>query len=310
MNHFWRAPRKTHTTGHQAQPHLLAVIQLKSEREIALMRQAGICVWQAHELVNQVVVPGVTTAEINAVVAEHFRQCGAEPLFKDYPHQNHGRPAFPAATCTSVNDEVVHGIPTNRTLVEGDIVSVDTGCRVNGWCGDAAVTYPAGHILPAVQRLLDVTKATLDLAFELMHTKSRWSQVAREMAQLVRDHGFSTVECFVGHGIGRQMHEEPQVPNFLSRSLRGSGDFRIEPGLVIAVEPMVNMGTKRVKMLRDHWTQSTLDRKPSAHFEHTIAVTKNGPVLLTNAPTAEELANLPWETAAVGSAAKSVASGN
>ena len=128
-----------------------------------------------------------------------------------------------------------------------------------------------GQIAPAVQRLLDVTKGTLDLAFELMHTKTRWSQVAREMAQFVRDHGFSTVECFVGHGIGRQMHEEPQVPNFLSRSLRGSGDFRLEPGLVIAVEPMVNMGTKRVKMLRDHWTQSTLDRKPSAHFEHTIA---------------------------------------
>ncbi len=115
-----------------------------------------------------------------------------------------------------------------------------------------------------------------------MHTKSRWSQVAREMAQYVRDHGFSTVECFVGHGIGRQMHEEPQVPNFLSRALRGSGDFRIEPGLVIAVEPMVNMGTKRVKMHRDHWTQSTLDRKPSAHFEHTIAVTKDGPTLLTD----------------------------
>ena len=177
-------------------------------------------------------------------------------------------------------------------------MSVDTGCRLNGWCGDSAVTYPVGRIAPAVQQLLDVTEGTLDLAFELMHTKSRWSQVAREMAQYVRDNGFSTVECFVGHGIGRQMHEEPQVPNFLSRSLRGSGDFRLEPGLVIAVEPMVNMGTKRVKMLRDHWTQSTLDRKPSAHFEHTIAVTKDGPVLLTAAPTPDELASLPWEFAA------------
>jgi methionyl aminopeptidase len=283
------------------------VIQLKSEREISLMRQAGICVWQAHQLVARVVAPGVTTVEIDAVIAEHFRQCGAEPLFKDYPHQNQGRPPFPAATCTSINEEVVHGIPAHRSLAEGDIVSVDTGCRVNGWCGDAAVTYPAGRISPAVQRLLDVTKGTLDLAYELMHTKSRWSQVAREMAQYVRDHGFSTVECFVGHGIGRQMHEEPQVPNFLSRALRGSGDFRIEPGLVIAVEPMVNMGTKRVKMLRDHWTQSTLDRKPSAHFEHTIAVTKDGPVLLTAAPTSDELANLPWKFAAADSANKPVA---
>jgi methionyl aminopeptidase len=123
------------------------------------------------------------------------------------------------------------------------------------------------------------------------------------MAQYVRDHGFSTVECFVGHGIGRQMHEEPQVPNFLSRALRGSGDFRIEPGLVIAVEPMVNMGTKRVKMHADHWTQSTLDRKPSAHFEHTIAVTKNGPTLLTAAPTPDELANLPWNLATAGNPA-------
>ncbi len=284
------------------------MIQLKSEREIALMRQAGICVWQAHQLVRQIVAPGVTTAEIDAVVDEHFRHCGAEPLFKHYPHQNSGRPAFPAATCTSINEEVVHGIPAHRTLREGDVVSVDTGCRLNGWCGDAAVTYPAGQIAPAIQRLLDVTMATLDLAFELMHTKSRWGQVAREMAQFVRDNGYSTVECFVGHGIGRQMHEEPQVPNFLSRSLRGSGDFRIEPGLVIAVEPMVNMGTKRVKMHRDHWTQSTLDRKPSAHFEHTIAVTNDGPVLLTVEPTPDEIANLSWDFAAAGSAIKPVAS--
>jgi methionyl aminopeptidase len=282
------------------------VIQLKSEREISLMRQAGICVWQAHQLVRGIVVPGVSTADIDRVVSEHFRQCGAQPLFKDYPHQNTGRPAFPAATCTSVNAEVVHGIPNDRPLREGDIVSVDTGCRLNGWCGDAAVTYPVGRISPEVQRLLDVTLATLDLAFELMHNRSRWSQVAREMAQFVRDNGYSTVECFVGHGIGRQMHEDPQVPNFMSRSLRGSGDFRIEPGLVIAVEPMVNMGTKRVKLHRDHWTQSTLDNKPSAHFEHTIAVTGEGPVQLTTAPTPSELAKLSWEFLPAGSVATPV----
>jgi methionyl aminopeptidase len=286
----------------------MSVIHLKSEREIGVMRQAGVCVWQAHQMVRQIVVPGVTTAEIDAVIAEHFRQCNAEPLFLNYPHQNTGRPPFPAATCTSVNDEVVHGIPAHRPLAEGDIVSVDTGCRLNGWCGDAAVTYAVGKISPVVQRLLDVTVATLDLAFELMHTKGRWSQIAREMAQFVRDNGYSTVECFVGHGIGRQMHEEPQVPNFLSRSLRGSGDFRIEPGLVIAVEPMVNMGTKRVKMHRDHWTQSTLDRKPSAHFEHTIAVTKDGPRLLTIAPTPEELAGLSWDLSAAGTTQKTAAS--
>ncbi len=271
------------------------------------MRQAGLCVWQAHQLVRPIVVPGVTTAEIDAVITEHFERWGAEPLFKDYPHQSSGRPPFPAATCTSTNDEVVHGIPNNRPLVEGDIVSVDTGCRLNGWCGDAAVTYPVGQIAPAIQKLLDVTEGTLNLAFELLHTKSRWSQVAREMAQYVHDNGFATVECFVGHGIGRQMHEEPQVPNFLSRGLRGSGDFRIEQGLVIAVEPMVNMGTKRVKMHRDHWTQSTLDRKPSAHFEHTIAITKDGPKLLTAAPSAEELEGLPGEFAVHLPAPKSAA---
>jgi methionyl aminopeptidase len=268
------------------------------------MRQAGLCVWQAHQRVRPIVLPGVTTEDIDAVVSEHFRRCGAQPLFKDYPHQNRGRPAFPAATCTSVNDEVVHGIPNSRPLPEGAIVSVDTGCRLNGWCGDAAVTYPVGRIEPALQRLLDVTQATLDLAFALMHTKTHWSQVAREMAQFVRDNGFSTVECFVGHGIGRQMHEEPQVPNFLSRSLRGSGDFRLEPGLVIAVEPMVNMGTKRVKMHADHWTQSTLDRKASAHFEHTIAMTKVGPRLLTAAPAPDELSSLPWEFGPVAEPAK------
>jgi methionyl aminopeptidase len=285
------------------------VISLKSDREIALMRHAGICVWQAHQLVRPIIAPGVTTADIDEIISEHFHFCGAQPLFKDYPHQNEGRPAFPAATCTSVNDEVVHGIPNRRPLVEGDIVSVDTGCRLNGWCGDAAVTYPVGRVAPSVQRLLDCTIATLDLAFELMHSKSHWSQVAREMAAFVREHGFSTVECFVGHGIGRQMHEEPQVPNFLSRGLRGSSDFRIEPGLVIAVEPMVNMGSKRVKMHRDHWTQSTLDRKPSAHFEHTIAVTRDGPVLLTKEPTAEEIATVPWDFAAASNLGKAVATG-
>jgi methionyl aminopeptidase len=189
----------------------------------------------------------------------------------------------------SVNEAVVHGIPTNKPLVEGDILSLDTGCRLGGWCGDAAYTYAVGKISPEVQRLLDATEGVLNLAIELMSSKSYWSAIAREMATYIHDHGYSTVECFVGHGIGREMHEEPQVPNFASRSLRGSGDFRIEPGLVIAVEPMVNMGTKRVKMLSDTWTQVTADGKPSAHFEHTVAITPDGPTLLTVAPTPAEL---------------------
>jgi methionyl aminopeptidase len=264
------------------------LIHLKSEREIAKMRQSGLAVWQAHQIAKRMVAPGVTTAEIDKAIEAYFAKLGGEPLFKNYPHHSKGKPNFPAVTCMSRNEEVVHGIPNNKPLKEGDILSLDTGVRINGWCGDAAVTYAVGKVDPDVQRLLDVTQATLNMAFELMHTKSKWSQIAREMAEYVSDHGFSTVECFVGHGIGKQMHEDPQVPNFLGRALRGSGDFRIEPGLVIAVEPMVNMGTKRVKMLRDQWTQVTADGKPSAHFEHTIAVTDDGPTLLTVAPQPAE----------------------
>ncbi|MFV2065349.1 MAG: type I methionyl aminopeptidase [Pirellulales bacterium] len=261
------------------------VRNIKSKREINLMRKAGLVVWEAHQVAARMVRPGVSTAEINRAVEEVFVKHSAFPLFKNYPHGQKGKPAFPGVICTSVNEEVVHGIPGPRTLREGDVLSIDTGCRLAGWCADAAVTHPVGSIKPETQQLLDVTLATLDLAIELMAVKSRWSQVAAEMAQYVADNGFSTVECFVGHGIGREMHEDPQVPNFVNRSLRGSGDFPLESGLVIAVEPMVNMGTKRVRGLPDHWTQSTVDGKPSAHFEHTIALTSDGPRPLTAAPS-------------------------
>src|SRR5262249_46849518 len=147
------------------------VLSLKSDREIGLMRQAGLCVWQAHQLVREIVVPGVSTAEIDAVINEYFGRCGAEPLFLNYPNQEAGKVPFPAATCTSVNEQVVHGIPNNKPLRAGDIVSVDTGCRLNGWCGDSAWTYAVGAIAPEVQHLLDVTLGTLELAFDLIHTK-------------------------------------------------------------------------------------------------------------------------------------------
>jgi len=264
------------------------MVNLKSTREIALMRRAGLAVWQAHQIASRLVRPGATTAAIDRAIAEHFQQLGAQPLFKNYPNTTRNKPPFPAVCCMSVNEAVVHGIPNDKPLREGDILSLDTGCRINGWCGDAAYTYSVGTVAPEVQRLLDATQGVLELAIELMSSKSYWSAIAREMADYIRDHGYSTVECFVGHGIGRDMHEDPQVPNFPSRSLRGSGDFRIEPGLVIAVEPMVNMGTKRVKMLSDHWTQVTADGKPSAHFEHTVAITADGPTLLTVAPTPAE----------------------
>jgi methionyl aminopeptidase len=264
------------------------MVSLKSTREIALMRRAGLAVWEAHQIAARMVRPGATTAAIDRAIAEHFERLGGQPLFKNYPNPTRGKPPFPAVCCMSVNEAVVHGIPNDKPLKEGDILSLDTGVRLGGWCGDSAWTYPVGRIDAAVQRLLDATEAVLNLAIDLMRSKSYWSAIAREMATFIHDHGYSTVECFVGHGIGRDMHEDPQVPNFPSRSLRGSGDFRIEPGLVIAVEPMVNMGTKRVKMLADHWTQITADGKPSAHFEHTIAITAEGPVRLTIAPTPAE----------------------
>jgi len=264
-------------------------VELKSKREIGLMRQAGLAVWKAHQIAAEMMQPGANTYDIDRAVEAHFESIDAVPLFKNYPNSSNHKPVFPAVTCMSVNEAVVHGIPTTEPLVEGDIVSIDTGCRLNGWCGDAALTHPIGKVEPEVQKLLDVTRGVLDLAIQLLAEKSHWSQIAEQMAQYVADHGFSTVECFVGHGIGREMHEDPQVPNYSSRSLRGSNDFPIVPGLVIAIEPMVNMGTKNVKMLKDHWTQVTADGRPSAHFEHTVAITSDGPMALTSAPTPAEI---------------------
>ncbi len=256
----------------------------RSHREIALMRRAGLVVWEALHVAGQIIRPGISTGEINAAIERVFQQHQAIPLFKGVVLGVPGQQPFPAVCCTSINEEVVHGIPGPRQLQEGDILSLDTGCKLDGWCGDAAVTYPAGRIAPEVQRLVEVTKATLDLAICLMGQKKFWSQVAAEMAEFVRSHGFSVVEAFVGHGIGRHMHEEPQVPNFVSPVWRRSGDFPIRPGLVIAIEPMVNMGTKKVRPKPDHWTQVTADGKPSAHFEHTVAMTEWGPYVLTGPP--------------------------
>ena len=254
-------------------------VHLRSLREIRRMRQAGLVVWEAHQAAAALVQPGVTTAELDAAVEDVFNRHGAEPLFKGVA----GKVPFPAATCTSVNEQVVHGIPGRRRLREGDIVSLETGCRVQGWCGDAAVTHAVGQVDPEVRRLLAVTHQTLELAIELLGRKSWWSEVAAAMEQRVQAAGFSVVKAFCGHGIGRQLHEEPQLPNYLSRELR-QNDVRLRPGLVIAVEPMVNLGTSSVRCLPDHWTQVTADGKLSAHFEHTVAVTDEGPVTLTGPP--------------------------
>lgn len=263
---------------------------LRSPREIRKMRTAGLLVWQAHQAAYQMLRPGVTTAEINLVYRQTFAQRDATPLFLNY-----GDPPFPAETCISINEEVVHGIPGDRVIEEGDIVSLDTGCKIDGWCGDAAVTHPIGNITDESKRLLTATQAVLDLAIELMATRTLWSQIAQEMETFIHDAGFSVVEEMVGHGIGQELHEPPQVPNYLSEELKSDEDFDLRPGVVIAVEPMVNAGVKDLKPLPDQWTVVTADRKPSAHFEHTIAITKDGPIRLTGPPTEEERALVPEE---------------
>jgi methionyl aminopeptidase len=256
------------------------VIRLKSPREIALMREAGRVVAIALDQVRRMAAPGITTADMNETVAAIFREYDATPLFLGYPCPVKGKPTFPAVICASVNEQIVHGIPSRRPLREGDIVSIDTGCRINGWCGDAAITLPIGTLSPEIQKLLDVTSETLHLSVRAMGRCRYWSEVASLMERYVRSQGFYVIEQFVGHGIGQNMHEEPQVPNFLSKPLR-KHDIKLEPGVVLAIEPMVAMGTKEVRTLNDGWTVETKDRRPSAHFEHTVAMTPDGPRVLT-----------------------------
>lgn len=266
--------------------------ELRSPREIRKMRAAGLIVWQAHQAAARILRPGVTTHEINQAYKETFEQYDAQPLFLGYGARP-GVPAFPAETCISINEEVVHGIPGSRRLQNGDILSLDTGCRLAGWCGDAAVTHAIGEISEESQRLLDVTNGVLNLAIKLMGQLSKWSEISKQMESYVVDAGFFVVEDMVGHGIGKELHESPQVPNYYNELAMQEGDFDLKPGVVIAVEPMVNIGTKELDTLEDGWTVVTRNRKNSAHFEHTIAMTKNGPVRLTGPPNGQELQNLP-----------------
>jgi methionyl aminopeptidase len=244
------------------------------------MREAGRVVAKALDRVRQIAVPGATTAEMEAAVAAIFREHDAIPLFLGYPSSVKGKPPFPAVICASVNEHVVHGIPNRRPLRTGDIVSIDTGCKVAGWCGDSAVTLAIGEVSAETQRLLDVTSQSLNLAIRAMARCHYWSEVAGLMERYIKSQGFYVIEKFVGHGIGQNMHEEPQVPNFVSQALQ-KNDIKLEPGIVLAIEPMVAMGTKEVRTLDDGWTVETKDKHPSAHFEHTVAMTPDGPRVLT-----------------------------
>ncbi len=267
----------------RADQERLCPLVLRSGREIRLMRKAGLVVWEAHQAVRELIRPGVTTAELDAAIEQVFAKHGAITLFIGVP----GVVPFPAVTCISINEAVVHGIPGPYELVEGDIVSVDTGCKLDGWCADSAWTHPVGQVGEVKRKLLEVTEGSRNIAIRPLSEKKRWSQVAAEMAKYVRDAGFSVVEDFVGHGIGRNLHEDPKVPNYANSETRQT-DFELRPGLVLAIEPMVNIGVKEVKVLPDHWTQVTVDGQASAHFEHTIALTKDGPRILTGPPVPGE----------------------
>ncbi len=252
--------------------------ELKSMREIGMMREAGKLVAQALRICRDLAKPGVKTVEINRAVEAFYAGHGAIPLFKGYMGP---KVPFPAVTCLSVNEQVVHGIPGNRVLKEGDLLKIDTACKLNGWCADAAVTLPIGNVRAERLRLLRVAQEVLDLAIVEMGRRRWWSEVAVRMQSHAEKQGFSVVEQYVGHGIGREMHENPQVPNYISKDLKDRSDFKLEPGLVLAVEPMVNMGRADVDTLGDHWTVVTKDGLPSVHVEHTLAITPQGVVVVT-----------------------------
>lgn len=260
------------------------MLSLKTEKDIWKMRKAGLLTWSAHELVRKIIRAGMTTAELDAEVEKLFERNYAVGMFKGVP----GRVPFPAVTCISINEQVVHGIPGDRVIKDGDVVSVDLGCKIDGWCGDSAYSSLIGNVSDEAKRVVKTTRDTLNLAISLLPKAKYWSEVAREMARHVHEAGFSVVESFVGHGIGRNMHEPPQVPNFVYPEFVRYEDFQIKPGLVIAIEPMVNVGTKRVKQLSDYWTIVTADGSLSAHEEHSVAMLKTGPLVLTGPPQTEE----------------------
>ena len=247
------------------------MIMLKSPREIELMRRGGQVLAAVMTMLRGFVKPGMSTLEIDEEVEAFIVARGAKPAFKGYR-------GFPATVCISINEEIVHGIPSpHRRVKEGDIVGLDLGCIVEGYYADCAFTMAIGEIPPRVHELLDVTRQSLELAIEQCRPGQRLSDVSHAVQEHVEAHGFGIVRAFVGHGIGRNLHEDPQIPNF---GEPGRGP-QLKPGMVLAIEPMVTMGSYDVKILDDGWTAVTRDGSLAAHFEHTIAVTDNGPDVLT-----------------------------
>jgi methionyl aminopeptidase len=247
------------------------MITLKSSSEIAVMLRAGQILAEVMDRLPAVVKAGVSTLAIDTEVEALIRRRGATPAFKGYL-------GYPATVCVSINAEVVHGIPSaDRWLGEGDVVSVDVGCIVEGYYADCAATLAIGEIPASVRMLLDVTRRSLDLAIDACQVGRRLSDVSHAVQTHVESHGLAVVRAFVGHGIGRALHEEPEVPNFGDP---GHG-LRLRAGMVLAIEPMVTMGTPEVEVQEDGWTAVTTDGSLSAHFEHTVAITEQGPAVLT-----------------------------
>jgi methionyl aminopeptidase len=247
-------------------------IVCKSSSEIEKMRRSGRLVREVLEMLRAMVAPGITTMDLERAAEKKIEQMGAKPAFKGYYE-------YPCVLCTSVNQEIVHGIPSEkRALKEGDIVSIDCGVVLDGYYGDAAITVPVGnHVKPEVKKLLEVTEASLYRGIEQVKIGNSVGDVGAAVQEYVEAQGFSVVREFVGHGIGTKLHEEPQVPNF---GTRGQG-AKLKEGMVIAIEPMVNSGAAAARVLDDKWTAVTVDGSFSAHFEHCVAVTKDGPVILT-----------------------------
>ena len=252
---------------------MASAIILKSPAELAIMREANQIVAATLRMLEEKIAPGQSTMQLDKWAEEFASDYGAEMAFKGYR-------GFPGSLCVSLNDQVVHGIPSKKVIVkDGDIVSVDFGVKYKGYYGDSAVTLAVGNLSSRVHKLLKVTRDSLYKGIEQVRVGNRINDVSKAVQQHVEAHGFSVVRQFVGHGIGTSLHEPPEIPNYSRREQTP----RLLPGMVLAIEPMVNMGTHEVKVLADGWTVVTMDRAPSAHFEHSVAVTEDGPLVLSEA---------------------------
>jgi len=249
------------------------MIICKSESELQLMREAGRIVAETHRLMAEAVQPGITTRELDAIAEKYIRSQDALPSFKGYN-------GFPSSICASVNDELVHGFPGPRKLNEGDIISIDIGAQFKGFHGDSAWTYAVGEVTEEVQKLLEVTEKSLYAGLELIKPDVRLYSISHAIQQVIEEAGFSVVREYVGHGVGKELHEDPQIPNY---GIPDRGP-RLKPGMVLAIEPMVNIGERYVRTLEDNWTVVTEDSSWCAHFEHTVAVTEDGFEILTILP--------------------------